>query len=245
MTKKISKSSAVVPPPPPKEYKKRRTSVSKKKVILTDDLPNLPPEESKLSREEEEEVRRVLKETTSPKISHPPHVSVEVLKRYANGTKIVPSNKHIVDISKTYLQEISDELDTRVTDVRNFFLYELAPLALSFFNGMQDSVEILNLALESDPDMGRLTQKAEAFIQQAMFTKLMTFIATYCDLSDAEMSQYYLRVLSSDTSIPNERLSTLLSQMLEVSNVSGPKKVRDPQVRGLSPTKGNTSRKRV
>jgi hypothetical protein len=109
----------------------------------------------------------------------------------------------VLDRAEKLKQELHGLVSDPITECREFFLTEIAPLSLAFFNGVADAKEILTIALGEDPGMDPIIMKSEAYMLAAIRSKLASFVRKFMKLSPEEENLFLARVVSSEVTDVN------------------------------------------
>ena len=148
----------------------------------------------------------------------------------------IPVNQVTLDRAAKYRdKELPKLLRDPINATRDFFLREVAPLALSVSNGLLEATDVLKETFQEDPAVGPYIKRMEDLAYQAVEIKMISFITTLFKLTPDETSRFMVSVYSKE--LKTDDLISVLSQMLKVSNVPGPEKGSEVRVRQLQAAK--------
>lgn len=146
-----------------------------------------------------------------------------------------PTNQIVLERAEKLKQDLHGLVSDPITECREFFLTEIAPLSLAFFNGIADAKEVLTVALGEDPGMDPIIMKGEAYMLAAIRSKLATFVRKFMKLSAEEESLFLARIVSSEVTDIN--LADKLMKELQVMNKKEQTPAQETPVRKRRTTK--------
>jgi len=155
-----------------------------------------------------------------------------------------PTNGVVLERAALLKEQLPPTLEPGIVKVREFFIKQIAPFALSFYNGAADAESVLRTALEEDPQMRPLLNYADSNVVVAMRSRITVFVKNFFQLNEEEAALYLSRVAAQDFG-GNDGLNRLLHEMLKVSSVPKSEEGGGLQVPGVQSPEGNRSRGRT
>lgn len=123
----------------------------------------------------------------------------------------VPTNSHLIDLSRNYKTTLPSKLRTRIEATREFLTEDIALAQLSILNGFQDGSDILRLAMEDEPSVGSYFSQLKNLTDLAIKVKMAGFVISNMGLSHEE-KKVFLSLAFKETPVDE---STVLLRTLE------------------------------
>lgn len=156
--------------------------------------------------------------------------------RDVEDTRPEPTNQAVLERAAMLEAQLPKLINSRIQEVQEFLLTNVAPLALAFNNGIADANDVLKTALGSDPGWAPLLTTAESNLLVAAKSRITVFVKRYMNLDDEEAALYMSRIASQEFG-GNDAVNRLLHEMLKVSHVPGQEKGAESPVPRLPATK--------
>lgn len=109
--------------------------------------------------------------------------------------------------------EFPQELSVNITQVREFFLKEIAPLTLAASGGLTQSRDVVQQMIGSKVDSGMLT-KFEQLVNRAAVLRLGLFVLKYFDLPEEHFSTLFGGNMKQENEM--SQLMTMLKENMEL-----------------------------
>lgn len=139
-----------------------------------------------------------------------------------------PVNHLMIERAKEYETQVAPIARPIINRVREFMLLEVIPLLIGTQNGLEDSVDVARLALNTEVASGPYASFFNRIVQESLKARTVHFIRSLDPPMSKEAEQLFVdtctSLLSPGGGSHGSDLKTLLSQMLPVPSVPGSEK---------------------
>lgn len=128
----------------------------------------------------------------------------------------VPVNQHLVDRAEAYRHELAVLIGDRNDTTREFMLTEVIPQAMSLTNGLQDSMDVVKLAMDGSFSSGKqVVHTFESLTSLSVYLKILGHISKTMSLTEQEDRILRLIIFSQQTGNSHGAdIKTLLREVL-------------------------------
>jgi hypothetical protein len=127
------------------------------------------------------------------RITRSVHDDVEVRKKQLAPKTLTHVDSEVEQHLKDYRKYIPKELEANISQVREFFLREIAPITLAADAGAVQAKEVVKRLVKSDVD-GTQFEKFERMMAHAVDIKMARFVARQLGMTAKEATEILLRM---------------------------------------------------
>lgn len=116
---------------------------------------------------------------------------------------------------KVFKEEFPSQLAANITQVREFFLKDIAPLSLAASGGLSQSRDVVQHMVESEVDSGVMS-RFEQMVNRATILRLGMFVLKYFNLPEQHLNLLFGGSMNSSQETDLTRLVTMLKETMEL-----------------------------